>query len=417
MSRVHLLLLGVVLAFAVPVSAANWELTARISESLSFDTNPDLEVDENELSFGSTTSAGLTLSAAQGRNRFVASTGLNATFFTNQDSGDDLNGIRPNLTLRYIRSGTTWNWNTSASFDIRPSDFTDFRDVLLQPDPEDPDLTDPPAPTDPILDTVEIEDATDRIDIRAASNLSLSMTPRDTLTFGVSASATRFAESVPGVSTSENFGGSFSYSRALSPISSGGFTASVLRFSSEEQEAPGSTEGYSFSIAGNYATSMTPRTSVSTSLGLSFTTRTDEDLIADVLVETDDTDIGFTGGFGLTYAVQRRQLGLNVSQGVRPSTTGDTRNVTSFAASYREVLSDRLSLSVGTAYILESDVGFTGEVDQRYTFTTGLTYDLSRNWDASLTYQFRGEKDDDSDGTAISNRISLSLSRNFNLLR
>ena len=291
---------------------------------------------------------------------------------------------------------------------MRSTDFTELREISL----EDDEIEVPEAPTDIATDTVRVEDETDEIFGSVSGSLSLRLSPRDSLSLGASASFVRFAESVPRVSSSDNYGASLSFSRALSPISTTGLSLSVLRFESEDLESPNATDGYNVAVSANYGSRLAPDVPISGSLGVSWTTRTEDILIQPFgILRRETDDIGVNGSLSLGIDTAESRFRLSASQRVQPSSDGDVRNVAQVGLAYSRSLTQRLSLGVSGTYLAESEVGFSGDIRHLYTVGPTLSYDLGRNWSATLSYRFRGE--DDVDGNAFSNQVNLSVSRRF----
>lgn len=413
MARTGLLLVALVAAWSGPAVPADWSLSGNVSERLTLDTNPTLDPeDAGDLRFGSTTTGRLTLGMSTPRTRALLSTGLSATYYVggdDDDNDDSLDGIRPNLNARVQHQGLRYTATGSARIDVRSTDFTELRDILA----EDDEIDVPDAPTDVVVDTVRVDDETDEIFSSVSGSVSLRLSPRNTLSLGASASFVRFAESVPRVSSSDNFGASLSFSRTLSPISSTGLSLSALRFSSKQLESPEASDGYNLSLAANYGSRLAPDVPISGSLGVSWTTRTEDILLEPfgIILRSEEDTIGATGSLSLSFDYPDSRFRLSASQRVQPSSDGDVRNVSRIGIGYAHSLTPRLSLSLSGSYVAETEVGFEGDVRHLYSVGPTLSYDLGRNWSASLSYRLRG--DNDEAGSAISNQLGLTVSRSL----
>ena len=231
MARTRFLATALLLAAAGwPAAAVDWSLVGSVSESLSLNTNSDLDEESSGLEFGSDTSLSLTLGADTPRTSWRLSTGFDLSIVSNSDDNDDLGGIRPNLNGTMQYRGLRYTLSNSLSLRQDSSASLRFREVFAEGEDEEapPDL-----PTDFAGDRVRVEDNTDRISISASSRLSYQLTPRDSATVGISASAQRFLDDVAGLSNSR-MGTSLSWSHRLDPISSAGLSFNFLRFSSED---------------------------------------------------------------------------------------------------------------------------------------------------------------------------------------
>lgn len=407
------LLLGLAVATPVPAIGADWSLSGRISEELSLASNPGLDPDPGGVRFGSRSTLSLGLGARTRRTVWSLDTQSNLTLFTGgdeDDGGSDLNGLRPNLSGRVSHERQRVSVSGFGNLRIRSTAARDFFVPLdeLSDDPID-------TPTDITDDFVRVERDTDRINFGGGSRVEFALTPLTSLSLGLSASAQRYAESLPGLSTSTNFGGDISVSTRIDRVSSIGATVSVLRFRSEEIGAPDNQDGVNVSASGNYATQLSPQTNISGRLGVSYTDSTEETRVLGLLIRDDERNIGVTGGLSVRTELRRSAFSASLSQDVRPSSFGETRNVTSVRASYERALSRRLDLSLTGRYSLQSDLDESGDLEHFFEFSPSLAYALSRNWSAGLSYRLRGS--DDEAGVAIDNEVSLRLSRGFDLLR
>lgn len=417
MSRLGFLLIAAATAWSGPAQGVYWTLGASVSETLELNSNPDLDFDNQrdsgDIEFGTTTFANLQFGARTDRTVWSLSTGANLRYFTGQDdsnNNDNVNGLRPNLSGRMLYQGQTYSVSSRANFDISSTAFDEFRLVPIDGEEEPP----PEFPTDPTDQLVRVTRDTDRISFGAGTTLSLTLSPVNSITTSLSYSGQRYSESVPGFSISDNIGGSFSFSHRLSQISSTGFSISVLRFTSEANQSRNNQDGFSVNATVDYSTELSPQTNISASLGAAYTDETDETDVNGVLVSDTDRTVSATGRLSLGVDLPRSRFRFGLSNGVRPSSTGDTKNVTSITAGYSHELTRHARLSISGQYSLQTPIGSTDEMDHFFSVGPALSYQLSQNWRASLAYRFRGS--DEEEGTAIGNSVSLTLSRSFDLL-
>lgn len=418
MTRLGVLFIALATAWSLPAGAVYWTLGASLSERVEANTNPGLDFDDEDgVEFGSTTNLSLVLGAQSGRTTWSLATGANLTFFTGENDGgrnrgdENLNGLRPNVNGEVVYFGQRYSVTTGANLRVTSTAFDEFLLVPLD-DAGEPEEG-PQLPTDFALARVD-RDA-DRISFGAQSGLELQLSPRNAISVGISYSGQRYSESVPGFSTSDNFGGSLSFSRTLTPVSQGGVSLSILRFSSESNGSPNNQQGFSLSASADYSTRLTDETRLGASLGASYTDETDEVLRDGVLGEETDQTLGATGSLSLNVTLPQSRLSFRLNQGVRPSATGETRNVTSVSATYSQDLTQRTSLGFDGRYSLQAPINAFDDVEHFYGLGPSLNYQLSRSWRASLAYRFRGSSEEE--GSAVSNAVSLTLSRDFDLLR
>jgi len=419
MTRLAILLIALATAWPGTARPAEWSLGASVSQTFEVAQNPGLDFDDDPASdgveFGTISQLGLTLGARTPRTVWSLGTGGNLRFFTGQDDGDgddNINGFRPNLSGQMTYAAPTWSLSNRAGVSVTSTAFDELRFIPAQIDPEDQP---PDQPTDIFGTLVPVDREVDRISFNAGSTLSLSLSPRNTATLGLSYSGQRFSESVRGFSNSDNFGSTLTFDRQLSPESSGGFTLSVLRFTSEDNEVPDSQEGINVGLRGNYSTRIAGDSRIGLSLGASYTDETEESFPSGIRVRDEDQTIGATGRLSLTLNYPRMSVDLALLQDVRPSTTGETRNVTGVNAVMRREVLQRLRLSLAARYTLETDIGFGGDPEHFLSVGPALIYELDQDWRAQFGYTFRAK--DEVGGSAISNSVGLTLSRDFSLLR
>jgi len=419
MTRLAILLIALATAWPGTTRPAEWSLDASLSQTFEVAQNPGLDFeddpDSDGVEFGTITQLGLTLGARTPRTIWSLGTGGNLRFFTGQEGDrneDDINGFRPNLSGQMTYAGPTYSISNRAGVAVTSTAFDELRFIPLEVAPEDlpPDL-----PTDIVGTLAQVDREVDRISFNGGSTLSLSLSPRNTASIGISYSGQRFSDSVQGFSNSDNFGSTLTFERQLSPSSSGGFTLSVLRFSSEDNEAPDTQKGVNVGLRANYNTRIGPDSRIGASLGASYTDETEERFPSGIRVREEDQTIGATGRLSIGLKYPRTSFDFSLLQDVRPSTTGQTRNVTGVNAVLRHELMQNLRLSFAARYTLETDIGFGGDPEHFLSVGPALIYRLDQDWRAQLGYTFRAR--DEVGGSAISNSVGLTLSRDFNLFR
>ena len=106
-------------------------------------------------------------------------------------------------------------------------------------------------------------------------------------------------------------------------------------------------------------------------------------------------------------------IGLKTSYGLQPGTLGDLENQTSVFLRASKTINERSNVSfVAGAESVES-FSSGGSSDSTYGLVLASTYSLALTdeWNFQAGYRFRLEDSDG--GTATSNNVFLSLSRNF----
>ncbi|MGF1553666.1 MAG: hypothetical protein ACFBWO_14390 [Paracoccaceae bacterium] len=419
------------LAAMAPAGAAaqGFTLDGSLSQNLSLDTNPSLDSDRGggePISFGSNTRLSLNGRLATQRSSWRLATGFGFRYRTNRDEDQDAlrELFEPTLRLsgqiaqpRFALSpGLTFRRRRLDSDDTAfADDFGDTLGGLDLPDfdddgfdvVEDELIDQDTAADDATLDDVE----TTEIRVAPSLGLSVPLSPRTSLGTGVNASFRRVGETTEQIAGSTSFGANASLRRSVSQRTDLTLSFAGQRFLSELETARDATL---FNTRLGITRTASPRLSFSASGGLVYTLFDERDIGAQPSDE--DSTLGFSGSLAVDYRTAARRFSLGAAQSVSPSANGDLSNRTSLFASADENLTRRHSLTLRLRLSRSRDIdadGGDGDGSLIARVSPGLSYDVSRNWSARLSYAFLiGSNDGD---LRLSNGATLTLTRDLAL--
>jgi len=412
-------------------SAADWSANARISETLSFSDNLQLNEADREPAFGSTTRLGLTLRGRQGATNWSLGTGFRARAFTGRGADSDAVTLRPgNIRGRINYNARQYSLGGNFSFRRRSTTFITFDEIDDFDDADDelPDGADDPDDTD----GADGADGADGVDgavdtairqrqdtvqtlLNLGTNLGFAVDALNSVNAGIQTTIVRFSDDDPDLTPSTSIAGSFGWSGRLTPRTTTGFSVRLRRFMADDRQ---NTQSTGLSLRGRLGHRWTPRVSSSASLGLNLTRITRNSFVnnAGVLVPgSEETRVNGVGSLGVSMRRRATSLSINASQSVRPSTFGDLRTVTSVGVRVSHRINNWSRISFPVRYSLQSELGGDEDINQFFSVGPSYSVRLADNWRASLRYQFRLSADDD--GTGLSNSVSVSVSRNLNIWR
>lgn len=402
---------AVVAGLTVPAAAANWSLEGSISQFLEADTNPGASSDNDGAIYGSRTRIGLTLGAATQRTVWTLDTGVDLPAFAGPGADDEINAPFPTVTGAVRHLGPRYEAGLNVTYQRESTEFLDLTVPLFLDDDGnfDPDL----GPID--QSDLLIEETAIRTRLSFGANASVQLSPLTTVSTNFFGSISRYSENVGSLEDSSNAGASVSLSRLIDPVSSGGFTVTAQRFTSDNEEQ---TETLTFSASADYERRFGPDISTSTSVGVTYTSIDELDVGEPDM--SDDSVFSFSGSFTANYTPSDdTTFSIFAQQAVRPDSDGTPINTATFGARLSTDLTRRASLDVrasqGVTFGGLETAGKSDDPTYAFNLSPTFRYALTERWSASVTYGFLFRSEDD--GTGISNRVFFGVTRDFFLLR
>ncbi|GMG83263.1 hypothetical protein LNKW23_24760 [Paralimibaculum aggregatum] len=400
-------MLAALLLLGAPAKAAEWNLGGSFTQRFSVLFNPDIEPDEHDLAYGSTTIFGFNLGARTGRTVWNLSTGFQLAAFGGDADTDDLNTSDPRVSGSVLYLGQRFAVDGNFAFTRSSTAFFTLEPVPISiPVDQDNDGT-----PDVIFigeDDLLLERDTIRTRFDIGTGLEYRLNPRNRLSFGLSHTRTSFSEETGSLVDNATTFSSLSWGHDLSQATTVGMDVTLRRFTAQDAE---DTIAYSMSMGSFLSTSLSASTTLRAGLGINYS-RTDEMVLRDgERVSSSSNDFGFNGSLRTTFRrTDQTAFTLFASHGVRPSSVGGAlRNVTSYGGSLNHALTRHTSFALSAQHSLSIELGDEDELTQSFILAPSLSYRLTQNWSASLAYSFRLVNDDD--GTGLGNSVFLSFSR------
>jgi hypothetical protein len=398
------LLSGTALALLLPVAAGQaapdgWTLTAAISEKLSLNSNATLAGSGgSSLRPVSSTQISVNLTKSSGSSSLSLTGGV-SPLVTRNTASDVLGLLSPRIGLSLSLPGKRTSLTAGLNAAITSIEFADLVFGL--------DANGNPDPLNSQLLTANAVQAS----LGGTLGLSWSATPRDTLGANLSLRRVDFTESTTGLTPSSRITLGGFWSRTLTPRTDGRLSASLGWFVAENAL---DTRTLSLDLSGGFSHVVSPRLSLSGSLGVSLSR--DEQRPAPGLASDTDFAAGLIGDFGITYATPEISFRLSLSQGLQPTLQGALQNTSALNASASWTINASSSLGLSAQYQLQSPLGSVPGTNATNALRLSPTYSWKIDQTTSLQLGYTYTLSDQSGQITDSHAVFLSLSRSFNLL-
>ena len=385
------------LAPATATFAADWRITGFVSQRLEASSDGGDDASSGGLGGGATSDLGVTILAETPTTQWRLSPGLRFSYFTNDDTNaSDLSSLLPRFDGSVNRrANRRLTLTASAGFTPSRVDSSDLRTFDVEPDaPTPPDI-------DPVGQLRRVDQSALELNYRASVGAIFEADTRNRLSTTLFARRTDYDNPSEDLVPSTSYGGTFSWRRGLSEVTGASASLNARRFETEDDETT-----HSVSVTGGFDTRLTPRHSVSGSIGPAF------------VLEDRDGEESFSvtadSRLSLGYQTAQTRYGLDISQGASQQRDGGIVNQLTVGASARHTLNTQSSLDLGAG--LQFSQPLSGENDDERSYFARVSYSraLSRDWRMQLGYRLVV---DDTPDLSADNLVFLQLSRNFELLR
>ncbi|MEM6677263.1 MAG: hypothetical protein AAF675_05250 [Pseudomonadota bacterium] len=387
-------------------SAQDFIVGGSLSTSFSVDSNLGLEDEEDDFSYGNTTTVGFGATLRSEEAVANLNTSLGLRFFGGSDTAEDIDIFTPALnggaTVTFGRVTT----DSRINFRLDNVAFTEF-DV-------DGGLN---------SEGIDVDANARRLDFGFNQGVSYAISRRNSIVTTAGVAITRFFETDDELENSRTLSAGVSFNRQLSERTTVSLSSSFSAIDVSDFE---DTSSRSFTATVGVDRTVSDQLSLSAAAGARLS-RTEENVpvlsfedgvpVISLVRET-DTNLGATGSFGLTYEAPRTTLSLSLSNDLSPNSEGEIEVVTALSASLGRRLTERSSFGLQASISRRSDQGssFNDEGGERYflQISPGFSYQLTQNWNARLSYSFRA--DDDDGDRSVSNAVTLGFSRPLRIL-
>jgi opacity protein-like surface antigen len=127
-------------------------------------------------------------------------------------------------------------------------------------------------------------------------------------------------------------------------------------------------------------------------------------------------DSGGLFGGSITYAFsERTDIGVALSEGLSPSSSGTLSKTDLAAASIVHRFSERLIGRVGASYqrTVVPEINSSSSTSSQYSAEVGLSYALAERWQLDAGYRYTGARYDQISGEPRSNVVFISIAYNW----
>ena len=355
------------------------DTSARLTKTLTAETNRELDPGENETLLTAALDAGLVLTAETQRSFLRGELGLASAYFVGSDPLGGTGRIDPRLSAEARFIGKRTVFRIGSSFELSSSDTTQV---------DDSGVTDVNA----TQVTADFNAGAD-IDLDTRNRLSLDLTAR----------LIDFDEDVGGLTPTRTVGLSAELRRRLNTRNTLSLSAGLRHFTADDDEG---TRSQTLDFSGTLDHQGTPRHRVRLSLGAS-AVRTVEEIAGGSPV----LDIGFSGGFHFSYRLANLTFDLDTSQGIEPSSVGELQSFTRGGIRMAYRINSRESLASTLTYTRRAPI--SGDTGTLHDLSFGPSYLLAIDPDTQLSLGYLFRLRNDTDGTATGHRVFLSLERQF----
>lgn len=398
---------------AAQAQAAAPRATVVVGQGFSFEDNLNLSPDSPGEVFVSTTAVDGEVSAGDGVFEWLIGAGADLIQAIGAGETPELDSVNPRVSGGFTVRDARTEFRGDAYLRSRPVSAATGEALL---DPNAPLVTDPPPPSGGDNLSGDLTSAVARqLDFGAGLNMTLRADATTSLDFGFGARARRFSEqsdaNAAELADSETFFAHAGVRRQISPRTEIGINLDASLFDSDGGFTDASRVA---ALTGEVSTRLTPRHAF--------------DLLAGVAVidsdfaprrrnagRNSDTQIGFVGSAGFTYALSATTIGLTLSQSIEPSSLGELQNQTDLTLGLSHAVNERLRLGFVGAAGLETtfDSNAAGATDRvLFTLAPSVRYEPAKDWLVSVGYRFRFS-DQETEPSATSHALFLSVSRSF----
>ena len=395
-----LICLSALLASVMPALAWDWRIVADVVERVEADDNFRQREISAGNSYGSTTNITLDTTVQSPRSTLSVLGGARISEFGGPGADSDINTFDQNVSGTYSIRGPRSTLSLNGRLDRDSSTFTDFDVVNFGGFDQ----------------TIVTEGEADRFSYSFGGTYSISVDPRNTLSFFADQSNIDFSQNVLGLTptTTTTIGGS--WNTVIAPNASFLLSSSLSWFEADSAEE---REVETIAVSGRITGEVIPGLTIYGEGGINFFDTSS--LIAGARQSA--TSIGNTFDFGFTYVLGVTTLDASISQSVSSSNVGDLRQRTGITARLLHSINTISSFTMGGSIARQESATSSTSVGLGTTeanrdvarLYSHYSVELTEYWDLLLAYEFRW-RGTDGVTTSTSNKIFGTLSREFVIL-
>lgn len=374
------------LLIAAGPTTADVSFRGFFSQRFEADLGPDGDSEGSDVSLRSTTDLGTILTSTSPTTTIGFAPGLRGILSTDDDQDNRiLPRVNGSIALRRPRHTLTGRVAFVPDF-VSASDFNE---------------------------TGFVDRNVIQLDLSANAGLTYRIDPLNSLSLSAFARMREYTEETTELKPNVSFGGGATWSRTLSPLTTGNLSLNYSQFIPRgEQTGTNSTSrSQTASLTVGVQHALSPGFDVSASAGLSFTERSGSTSGND-----GNSSVGFVGSLGGSYAAtEDTRFTLSLNQSIEPDNQGNPETRTALTAGVSNRINAYHSVGLNIRGVVTAAT-FDDEEDggPRIEFSPFYSVALTEDWNVRLGYTLRLE--DDSGDLDVSNRLFLTVSRALDFL-
>jgi|GEM_PF-3691567 len=376
----------IVLAAAGPASAADWSIKGSVSQRVSGDDNPNLDLHSPGFVFGSLTDVSVDIQALTRTSRLNLTGDLGYRYYTGSGSDGLTNRFVPNAGISFEKD---WKRDVlTASVNYALEDASDLSFTEIGP-------------------TLQ---KGDRQTISANVTVLHKLNARNDFTASVGASDVTYSD-VDNVDPYRVYTPSISWLNRQTRLTDFRTTLGVDIY--DYDDLP-NTLNYNYYLREDVNTRLSKRLRVNAGVGVRLLDAYIDNLLLPGTPRDHTTSIGGLANAGFDYALKESSFSGSASYGLNPSTDGKLVNQLNFSLGFQQRINDYSTIGVSAAYTLSGDPNGGGFNERTMSISPTYSYRFSQYWRMVAGYQFMMQREDGQ--TSKRNYGYITIARDFVLL-
>lgn len=377
---------------ALEAGAADVSIKSSVTETVNYNDNLNLRVNDPQEGYGAITDLSVHLLANLPTVSYGLDSNMSFQRYGGEGATDGYDSTQGGAGFTIAKKTKLTDYDLKGRVQVQPTSVSEL---------EDSGLT--------------ILDAT-RFSTSAGIAIEHRVNQRNSLNWSVSGATVDFSGSASSLTPYQSVDVSTGWRHNVSQLTSVGLNLGSRWFKADNAQDRESITGR---ITASLDTKLSPRLNVGGSAGVGLVHNAFLVTAAAGQVRRNETDVSFLADLKVGYDLKDVQLSLNASQSIEPSSLGElqTRSSISFSTRYR--VNSKSSLGLSSSVSLQQSQGSaasgTAGTDRTlFQITPSYSYRFTRNWNANLSYNFVFE--DQPTGSATSNSVRLGVTRDILLL-
>lgn len=369
--------------------ADGWSISGVLSQRFGADSNLTLAEGGDDPTLSSTTTGNIAFSSATPRTSLSIAPGFRATRFVGEGGQ---NQITPSFSSGLSHRVGSLDLSSGLSLDIRPTVFSELEEL-------DDGSTD--------LDVIQ-RNAT-AISVRASAGAGYRIDSRNRFNLGANLSIRRFTDDADTLTPSTTIGASGGFAHSITDRTTVNLSTGLSRVTFG---GTNDSESVTASFGGGVSTSINPGFTFGGQIGLNYTDTTRPNA-------NDSSRLGFSFSTNAGYAVsEATSFSLSASQSLQAGATGELQDRLRINLGLGHSINTRenVSFSLGLSrQSLASSLSGGGSGSTLVQTSIGYQVAITPEINAGLNYSLRLQPEDSLD--SASHRLFFTISKAFTLQR